>query len=69
MLAKLGSSMNKPNNQTIVHTSFLEESLKNIPINKVRFFGGKVAEVLEEFSIKRLGHLRALKLNELCIMF
>jgi nucleotidyltransferase/DNA polymerase involved in DNA repair len=45
-LAKLASSQNKPNAQTVVPIRYMIKGLKEIKINDVRMCGGKVGDAL-----------------------
>jgi len=38
LLAKIGSGLNKPNGQTVIPNSQINEALQNVPIEKVKYF-------------------------------
>jgi nucleotidyltransferase/DNA polymerase involved in DNA repair len=66
MLAKLGSGLNKPYNQTVILPSLLPECLKEVKIKKIRGFGGKINSALEKhFQIQTLGEVMNLSINKL----
>lgn len=53
LLAKIASSMHKPNIQTIVPPCFLPRLLSNLPLNKLRGLGGKLGQILtDELGLK-----------------
>ncbi|TPX33373.1 hypothetical protein SmJEL517_g03706 [Synchytrium microbalum] len=58
-LAKLCSSQNKPNKQTVMRPSEVEAFMKDMPFNKIRGLGGKLGEVIEsEFeNVETAGEL------------
>ncbi len=65
MLAKLASGLNKPNDQTVILSRFLEPALQPLQISKVRNFGGKIDEAFQAVGLKTLGDIRKLNLEEL----
>ena len=48
LLAKLGSSMHKPNKQTILPSNMVQGIMKSLPLSRIRGFGGKLGKNLEE---------------------
>ena len=57
-LAKLASSQNKPNAQTVVPIRYIKQALKPIKVSSVRMCGGKVCEVLTARGIETMGQLQ-----------
>ncbi|CAO3620499.1 unnamed protein product [Cunninghamella blakesleeana] len=58
LLAKLGSSMNKPNKQTIVRQHIAMEFMENISLSKIRNLGGKFGtEVVNEYKAEKASDL------------
>ena len=55
MLAKLASSVYKPNQQTIILQYMLPNCLRNIKIGKIRGFGGKIKDTFIKMNIKTVG--------------
>jgi DNA polymerase eta len=47
LLAKVGSALNKPNQQTVIHPSSVALLMKNLPLRKLRNFGGKLGDEIE----------------------
>ncbi|KAK9760131.1 N-acetyltransferase eso1 [Basidiobolus ranarum] len=47
-LAKLGSALNKPNQQTIIRHSAVLEFLRDLPFRKIRSLGGKLGDLIEQ---------------------
>lgn len=50
MLAKLGSARNKPFNQTFILPKMIECFMKQIPLQKIRFLGGKLGTLVSGTS-------------------
>ncbi|XP_077991128.1 DNA polymerase eta-like [Glandiceps talaboti] len=48
MLAKLACGIHKPNQQTILPQSSVQKLFQTMPINKVRHFGGKLGQQLQD---------------------
>ncbi|GJQ11337.1 hypothetical protein GpartN1_g3128.t1 [Galdieria partita] len=48
LLAKLGSSLNKPNRQTLISPNAVPCLLQNLPLRKLRGLGGKLGTRIEE---------------------
>lgn len=47
LLAKIGSAKNKPNQQTLIRPSAVESLMSELPLRKLKNFGGKLGEELE----------------------
>jgi DNA polymerase eta len=57
-LAKLCSSMHKPNRQVVLLESHVKPFLKDIPVTKIPGLGGKMGEsILERFQVKTCGEI------------
>ncbi|KAI8388570.1 uncharacterized protein BYT42DRAFT_560542 [Radiomyces spectabilis] len=66
VVAKLCSSRNKPNKQTILRKNALVSYMKDVPFNKIRNLGGKLGtEVGEELNIQKASDLWPYALKEL----
>jgi len=65
MLAKAASSINKPNDQTVIPERYTQEALKPLEISQLRNFGGKIAEVFNQTHYKTLGDLQKLRIEDL----
>ncbi|KAI8328838.1 hypothetical protein BC941DRAFT_444155 [Chlamydoabsidia padenii] len=66
VLAKLGSSRNKPNKQTIIRQHIASEFMKDIPFTKIRNLGGKFGQsVGTKYNIKTAGDLWQYALKDL----
>ena len=65
MLAKLASGLNKPNAQTVIVNRYVEEALKPVEIQKLRNFGGKIAEAFKTAGYTTLGQIQNLSLEEI----
>lgn len=48
LLAKIGSAMHKPNQQTVIPPGSIQSMMEEIPLKKIGGFGGKVGALLEE---------------------
>jgi DNA polymerase eta len=61
MLAKIASSMHKPNKQTVVPQSIVESIMSELPFSRVQGFGGKLGQALSEYwsvdNLKTLGDI------------
>jgi DNA polymerase eta len=55
-LAKLASARHKPNQQTYVRPSHIEEWMKIVPFTKIRFLGGKMGKLLLKTLEQREGN-------------
>ncbi len=67
LVAKMASSMNKPNKVTVVEPDKVKEFLHPLPVEKLYGIGPKTAERLKELGIKTVGDLAnfdAVKLTE-----
>ncbi|KAG0243043.1 DNA-directed DNA polymerase eta rad30 [Mortierella sp. GBA43] len=66
LLAKVGSGMNKPFQQTIVLPKFIPNLLHGLKISKIRNLGGKFGkQVREDFSVERASQLWPIPLRRL----
>ncbi|KAF9101730.1 hypothetical protein BGX27_011352 [Mortierella sp. AM989] len=66
LLAKLGSGMNKPFNQTIVLPKHIPDLLHGIKLSKIRNLGGKFGkQVGEDYNIERASQLWPVPLRQL----
>jgi len=64
--AKIASSQNKPNAQTLVPIRYMKRALAPIEIYKIRFCGGKISEALfESKGIKTMGQIQNLDASDL----
>ncbi|GMH32529.1 hypothetical protein BSKO_00363 [Bryopsis sp. KO-2023] len=68
-LAKLVSAMNKPNKQTVVVARGVHTFMQDIQLKKIRFFGGKVSERLEEMGCKTAGDVEKMSFAALIQAF
>jgi len=61
-LAKLGSGMHKPNQQTILPYSVVHSLLPSLPIDRIRGLGGKKlgGSLESEYGVKHIGDLQRL---------
>ncbi|CAO3595208.1 unnamed protein product [Absidia cylindrospora] len=65
-LAKLGSSMHKPNKQTVIRRHIASQFMEDIPFTKIWNLGGKFGkEVKCEYNIQKAGDLWKYSLEEL----
>ncbi|KAG0000163.1 DNA-directed DNA polymerase eta rad30 [Entomortierella chlamydospora] len=66
LLAKLGSGMNKPFNQTIVLPKYIPDLLHEIKLSKIRNLGGKFGkQVKKDYNIERASQLWPVPLRQL----
>jgi DNA polymerase eta len=64
-LAKLVSSMHKPNKQSVLCQSQVLEFLKDLPVTKIKGLGGKLgAEIESEYGMKSCGDLWNVRLQD-----
>jgi DNA polymerase eta len=56
-LAKICSARNKPNKQTLLLPQHITEFMETLPIDKIRFLGGKLGDKVEELGVKTCGEL------------
>lgn len=68
-MAKIASSQNKPNGQTLVPIRYMMQALAPVQISKIRFFGGKVSENFARLDIETMGQVQKLSLSEIMHMF
>ncbi|KAI9593036.1 hypothetical protein BDF19DRAFT_176689 [Syncephalis fuscata] len=47
ILAKLGSGLNKPDQQTMICASGIKQTLRNYPLRKLKYFSGKLGDELQ----------------------
>lgn len=65
-LSKLCSSLNKPNNQTILRQSQISSFMSSLPVTKIRNLGGKLgSEVLEKLGVELCGQVWPFSLGEI----
>lgn len=69
LLAKLASAMNKPNKQTVVPHRSVASIMATLPVKKIRNFGGKVGQVLEELGCKTAADVQKLRAETLVARF
>ena len=60
LMAKLGSAMHKPNQQTIIPPRYVPEMMENLPIKKLRGLGGNLGNCLEEMGCITAGQVSRL---------
>ncbi|KAK9791346.1 hypothetical protein WJX73_002907 [Symbiochloris irregularis] len=60
LLAKVASAMNKPNQQTVVPPRAVASLMKDLPLKKLRNFGGKLGEQLGVLGCTTAGEVAAL---------
>lgn len=65
MLAKLCSSMHKPDQQAILIPSQIETFLRDIPISKIRSLGGKISQVLSSYNMKLIKDIRNVSTDQI----
>eukprot|EP00798_Chlamydomonas_sp_ICE-L_P024074 gene24074-9650_t len=66
LLAKLGSGLNKPNQQTVVPACAVAGLLQDLPISKLRSLGGKFGEqICSNLGITTVGELASLPVHKL----
>ncbi|XP_062587283.1 DNA polymerase eta-like [Saccostrea cucullata] len=66
MLAKLVCGLHKPNKQTVLPHSSVQQLFDTLPINKIRNLGGKLGQsVMEQLNIERMGELCQFQLTTL----
>ncbi|RKP09521.1 hypothetical protein THASP1DRAFT_14138, partial [Thamnocephalis sphaerospora] len=65
-LAKLGSGLNKPNQQTVVRECAVARLLRDYPVRKIRNLGGKLGhELVTAFGVEKAGEVWKYSLEEL----
>jgi nucleotidyltransferase/DNA polymerase involved in DNA repair len=69
LLAKLASAMNKPNKQTIVTFRAVPQVMADLPMTKIRNFGGKVGEALSQLGCSTAADVQALPMATLMKTF
>ncbi|GAX85201.1 hypothetical protein CEUSTIGMA_g12621.t1 [Chlamydomonas eustigma] len=66
IIAKLGSSLNKPNKQALILPRGIRDMMKDVPIHKIWGLGGKLGTALEEyFSATTAGQAQLVPLGHL----
>jgi len=68
MLAKLASAMNKPNQQTILSEHVAEALVAELPIERLRFLGGKLGGALREKGMRTAGDVRSMPRDALAAL-
>ncbi|KAL4548520.1 hypothetical protein Ndes2526B_g01087 [Nannochloris sp. 'desiccata'] len=70
LLAKIGSALHKPNLQTVIPPRAVDDLMKDLPLKKVKNFGGKLGQKLEEqFGCTTAGAVAAVPLESLIKLF
>eukprot|EP00127_Corallochytrium_limacisporum_P004496 Clim_evm23s165 gene=Clim_evmTU23s165 len=70
MLSKLGSAMNKPNNQTTILGSGVLGLMEKFPLRKIRNMGGKLgAEIIDTLGVENAGEVWQYTVEELTHKF
>jgi len=70
LLAKIGSALHKPNLQTVILPRAVGELMKDLPLKKVKNFGGKLGQQLEEqFGCITAGAVAAVPFESLIKLF
>ncbi|KAK9901261.1 hypothetical protein WJX75_003106 [Coccomyxa subellipsoidea] len=69
LLAKVASAMNKPNQQTIVPPRAVDEMMRDLPLKKLRNFGGKLGAELAAMGCATAGQVAALPHAQLTARF
>ena len=59
-VAKVSSSSNKPNGQTVVPERYIQRALADVPIKSIRFLGGKLGKQLRENGLEKMGDIQTL---------
>jgi DNA polymerase eta len=66
-LAKLGSALRKPDQQTVILASGVAEFIRDVPFRKIRWLGGKLgAHVVEDYQVETAGDLWPYSQSILC---
>jgi len=65
LLAKMGSSMNKPNGFTVIKERDIEKTLSNLPVRRLWGVGEKTERRLNELGIKTIGELARVPIQHL----
>lgn len=65
LLAKIGSTMHKPNQQTVIPPRAVPALMHDLPLKKLRNFGGKLGLQLESMGCTTAGQVAALPLDTL----
>ena len=69
LLAKIGSAMHKPDQQTVIPPRAVPALMHDLPLKKVRNFGGKLGQQLESMGCTTAGQVAALPLDSLKKVF
>lgn len=70
LLAKIGSALHKPNLQTVIPPRVVVELMEGLPLKKVKNFGGKLGDQLQEqFGCTTAGAVAAVPLESLSKVF
>jgi DNA polymerase-4 len=68
-LAKLASTLDKPNGFVVIRKDEIEEIIDPLPINKMWGVGEKTEKKLKDIGIKTIGMIKNLSLNDLTNLF
>ncbi|DBB00910.1 hypothetical protein WJX77_007765 [Trebouxia sp. C0004] len=60
LMAKIASAMHKPNQQTVIPPRALPDLMKDMPLKKIRNFGGKLGAELQALGCSTAGEVLAL---------
>ncbi|KAL0047265.1 hypothetical protein WJX82_011225 [Trebouxia sp. C0006] len=60
LMAKIASAMHKPNQQTVIPPRALPDLMKDMPLKKIRNFGGKLGAELQTLGCSTAGEVLAL---------
>lgn len=70
MLAKVGSARNKPDQQTLITSQCINQVMHDLPIDKIRFLGGKIGkQLMQSFQVRAAGEARHLSKTQLQKVF
>ncbi|CAL8471021.1 g10563 [Coccomyxa elongata] len=69
LLAKVASAMNKPNQQTIVPPRAVDAMMADLPLKKLRNFGGKLGAELSAMGCTTAGQVAAIPHGQLSARF
>eukprot|EP00898_Chlorokybus_atmophyticus_P004587 jgi/Chlat1/5129/Chrsp33S05128 len=69
LLAKIASSKNKPNKQTVVPLRAVDGLMKELPLKKIRNLGGKLGAELESRGCVTAGDVQAFSWERMCSDF
>lgn len=69
LLAKLGSAMHKPNQQTIIPPNAVEHLMSTLPLRRLKGFGGNLGKTLETMGCSTAGDVSRMPLDALIRSF